>query len=397
MRHARGHFEDRRWEANPGAMGGRRNRRAFTYQAFVPDAIAQWTMELRSDAVAAVTEATSAVAHLNQWPPKLQPLEALARQLLRAESVASSRIEGLELSHRRLARAAFRGDGAHDSRAADVLGNIAAMERAIELGAHAGPFTVSDVREIHSALLGFGLDRPIAGVIRTKQSWIGRNPHMPRGADYVPPPPEHVEGLLEDLCAFMSRTDLPAVVQAAVAHAQFETIHPFIDGNGRVGRCLIHAVLRRHGAARTYVPPISLILAARREQYIQGLVDFREGRNDEWLEVFSDATRLASEAAERFADQIARLQQGWAEALGRPRRDSAAHKILAALPAYPVIDVATAQGIAGVSDVAAGRALNAMQDVGILDNLGARQRRRTWECRPLFDLVNDFERDLAAP
>lgn len=394
---ARGHFEDRLWQADPGAMGGRRNRRAFTYEAFVPDPIGDWEIELRADAVAAVTEATSAVEHLNQSPPKLQSLEALARQLLRAESLASSRIEGLELSHRRLAHAAFQGDGAQDSKASDVVGNIAAMERAIALGAGADPFTVSDIEEIHEALLRFGFDKPIAGVIRIKQNWIGRNPHTPQNVDYVPPPPEQVEGLLQDVCVFMNRTDLPALVQAAVVHAQFETIHPFIDGNGRVGRCLIHAVLKRREVAPSVVPPISLILASWREQYIQGLVGFREGLHDEWIEAFSDAAKFASEEAERFAAEIAALQQRWVETLGRPRRDSAAHKILTALPAYPVIDVATAQDIAGVSDVAAGRALNAIEEAGILTNLEARQRRRTWECRPLFELVNDFEHDLATP
>lgn len=394
MGHPCGHFEERLWEARPGAMGGRRARRAFRYEVFVPEPIAEWDIALRADAVAAVTEATSSVGRLNQSAPKVGALEALARQLLRSEALASSRIEGLELSHRRLARAAFQGGEAHDANASDVLGNIAAMERAIAVGAGADPFIVTDIRAIHEALLRFGFDRPIAGVIRTKQSWIGRNSHTPENADYVPPPPERVETLLQDLCVFMNRTDLPALVQAAVVHAQFETIHPFIDGNGRVGRCLIHSVLKRRGLAARYVPPISLILAARRDQYIHGLTDFREGRNDEWVEAFSDATTFASQGAERFADEIAALQEGWNEALGHPRRDSAARKLLEALPAYPLIDVATARAIAGVSDVAAGRALNAMDEVGILSRLSGRQRNRTWECRPLLELVNDFEREV---
>lgn len=397
MSPARGHYERQLWEAKPGAMGGRRNRSAFAYESFVPDPIAPWSIDLRADAVAAVTEATSSVEHLNRSPPKLRSLEALARQLLRAESLASSRIEGLELSHRRLARAAFEGTTAHDVKASDVVGNVVAMDRAIDVGAGADPFTVADIQDIHEALLRFGLDKPIAGVIRTRQSWIGRDAQTPRDADFVPPPPDRVEDLLKDLCAFMGRTDLPALVQAATVHAQFETIHPFIDGNGRVGRCLIHSVLKRRGLAPSYVPPISLILATRREEYIRGLTDFRDGRNDAWVETFCDATKLASQEAERFADQVARLQERWVESLGRPRRDSAVYKMLSALPAYPVVDVATAQAIAGVSDVAAGRALNAMEKAGILTNLGARQRERMWECQPLFDLVDDFEADLATP
>ncbi len=394
MGRARGRVEDRLWEARPGAPGGRRSRKAFHFEVFIPEPVADWNIALRADAVAAVTEATTSVDHLNQSPPKLQSLESLARQLLRAESLASSRIEGLELSHRRLAKAAFDGDRAHDAKASDVVGNIAAMERAIEMGASANPFTVKDIQAIHESLLRFGLDKPIAGVIRTKQNWIGRNALTPENADFVPPPPDRIKPLLKDLCTFMNRTDLPALVQAAVAHAQFETIHPFMDGNGRVGRCLIHSVLRARELATRYVPPISLILATRRDQYIAGLTDFREGRTDEWVEVFADVTKFAAHEAERFADEIAELQQRWAAALGNPRRDSAAQKILAALPAHPVIDVSTAQDLAGVSDVAAGRALNAMEEAGVLSRLGGGQRNRTWEARQLFHLVDDFEYSL---
>jgi Fic family protein len=392
----RGRYEERIWEAQPGAMGGRRNRRPFAYRAFIPDPIAEWELALWGDALTAVTEASDAVRHLNESPPRLASLKALARQLLRAESLASSRIEGLELSHRRLARAAH-GAEAHHQTASDIVGNIAAMERAIEIGTEARPFTVADIQHIHDTLMRFAFDRAIAGKLRTKQSWIGRNPHTPRDADFVPPPPEHVEPLLEDLCAFMNRDDLPALVQACIAHAQFEIIHPFADGNGRVGRCLIHSILRRRDLATSYVPPVSVILATRRDQYIAGLTQYRDGDVDEWCEFFCDATAYAAREAERLAGEIAVLQEQWIARLDRPRRHSSAYAIIAALPAYPVIDVPTAVTLTGASDVAVGRALNRMQDVGIVQNIGERQRDRTWECRELFDLVSGFERDLATP
>lgn len=395
-REARGRYEERIWEAQPGAMGGRRNRRAFSYRAFVPEPIADWEGMLRADAVAAVTEASAAVARLNDSPPKLSSLEGLARQLLRTESLASSRIEGLEVSQRRLARAAF-GAEAHDQKASDVVGNIAAMERAIEIGTEARSFTVPDVQDIHSTLMRFSFDRAIAGAIRTKQNWIGRNPYTPRDAEFVPPPPERVEPLLDDLCQFMNREDLPALIQAAIAHAQFETIHPFADGNGRVGRCIIHSILKRRGLAPRYVPPVSLVLATQRERYIAGLVQYRDGDVDGWCELFCDATSHAATEAERLADEIATVQHQWIERLGRPRRDSSAYAIVAALPAHPVIDVPTAARLAEVSDVAAGRVLNRMEQLGILQNIGERQRGRTWECRELFDLVADIESELATP
>jgi Fic family protein len=340
-----------------------------------------------------VTEATTALGRLNESPACLTSLEALASQLLRAESVASSRIEGLELSHRRLARARF-WDEAHDPKAAEVIGNIDAMERAIAIGASAKSFTVANIESIHKSLLRFTLDRGIAGQVRTKQNWIGRNSYSPRNATYIPPPPGYVKTLLDDLCAFMNREDLPGIVQAAIAHGQFETIHPFADGNGRVGRCLIHTVLIRRELAPRYVPPISLILAGRASQYVAGLVDFREGRADEWIELFADATRLAAQEAERLADEIAALEALWVERLGRPRSDSSAYTVLSALPAHPIVDVATVQRVAEISDVAAGRLLNRLEESGIVARVGDQRRGRVWEARELFDLANEFERDL---
>lgn len=218
----------------------------------------------------AAAEATRALQHLEASPPRVATLVALAQNLLRSESVASSRIEVVHLSHKRLARAAYQADeGQWDRRAAEVLGNVEAMKRAIELGTAGSPLTVADIEDIHRTLLRITEDTEIAGVVRTTQNWIGGNDYNPVGASYVPPRPEHVP-LLEDLCAFVNRVDLAPIVQAGIAHAQFETIHPFADGNGRVGRALIYTVLRRRGEIPRYIPPISLILAAQPQSYIAG-------------------------------------------------------------------------------------------------------------------------------
>jgi Fic family protein len=147
------------------------------------------------------------------------------QNLLRSESVASSRIEGVHLSHKRLARAAYQADeGQRDRRAAEVLGNVEAMKRAIELGTAGSPLTVAGIEDIHRTLLRLTEDTQIAGVVRTTQNWIGGNDYNPVGAAYVPPPPEHVRPLLEDLCAFVNRIDLAPIVRAGIALAQFETI-----------------------------------------------------------------------------------------------------------------------------------------------------------------------------
>ena len=393
-----GHVEKRLWPGDPGAYGGRRARRPGAYQVFIPDGIAERDFPLDGDAVAAVTEATRALQHLESSPPRVATLGALAQNLLRSESVASSRIEGVHLSHKRLARAAYQAEsGQRDGRAAEVLGNVEAMTRAIEIGVTGNPLTVADVEDVHRTLLRFTQDADIAGALRESQNWIGGNDYNPIGAAYVPPPPEHVRPLLDDLCAFATRTDLAPVVQAGIAHAQFETIHPFADGNGRVGRALIYAVLRRRGEIRHYVPPISLILAAEPKAYIGGLTGFRNGGVSAWIAEFADATVRAATEAERLADEIEQLQSAWLEALGQPRRDAAVRQLVSALPQQPVIDVAVAQALTGKSHVAVGNALQALERAGILNRLNERKWGRVWESDQLLNLVDAFEKSVRVP
>ncbi|MBS1149469.1 MAG: filamentation induced by cAMP protein Fic, partial [Myxococcaceae bacterium] len=332
------------WEANLGAFGGRRARQGFFYDAYVPDPIAELELQLPHDVAQVAAEAEEAIRALNRVPPKLGSLETLARQLLRAESVASSRIEGLELSHRRLAKASFAKDGS-DLDAVSVLANMRAMEEAIRLSSAGRSLSVNGLRKIHRVLFGAFGDTN-AGRLRTEQNWIGGNSGSPRDAEFVPPPPDRVSALLADLCEFLGRDDLPPVIQAAIAHAQFETIHPFADGNGRVGRCLIHVVLRRRGLAPKYVPPVSLILATDSKAYVAGLTDYRAGRVADWCGTFAAAVRTASAEAERFAATVESLQARWRAAAGEPRRDSAASRIIASLPAFPILDVASAEEIA---------------------------------------------------
>ena len=392
-----GHHEKRHWPADPTAPTG--GRRGGAYRVFVPDPIAEREFTLDGEAVAVVVDATKALGHLNDTRPQLASLEALARNLLRSESAASSRIEGVKISHKRLARAAYAraGNRRGEHRAAEVLGNVEAMERAIELGAGAEPFTVADIQDIHRTLLRFTDDREIAGVIRTQQSWIGGNDYHPVGAPYVGPPHEILPELLDDLCRFIVRTDLAAVAQAAIAHAQFENIHPFIDGNGRTGRALIYTILRRRGEISNYIPPISLVLAAEPKNYIGGLGAYSTGNVSSWCERFAHATARAASEAERLAARIEDLQVAWLERLGEPRRDSAVRELVGALPAQPVIDVAAAQQLTGKSHVAVGNAIAQLEQAGILHKLNERKWGRVWECGELLTLVEDFEKSVSAP
>jgi Fic family protein len=375
-----------------------RNQRAGVYEVFIPDSIAGRDFAFDSADVTAIVGAQDALVKLHATPPRLATLGALARNLLRSESAASSRIEGVRISQRRLARAAYEEEkGRRDPRAAEVLGNVRAMERAIELGASAGTFTVTDITDIHRTLLRFTDDAAIAGVLRDKQNWIGGNDYNPIGATYVPPPHEHVEDLLADLCAFMARDDIAPIAQAAITHAQFENIHPFIDGNGRVGRALIYSVLARRGDIANYIPPISVVLAAEPKTYIGGLGAYSNGHVGRWCGRFAHATTRAARLAQQLSDAIETRQEQWLDRLGHPRSDSAARQLVSALPAQPVVDVPVGQKLTGKSHVAVGAALNQLEGVGIITPLNAKRWGRAWECGELLDLVGKFERAVSTP
>ena len=392
-----GRLVKRTWKADLGAYSGRKARQSVEYQAFVPDPVADGDFVLKAEVAAVVSQAESAVQELNHYPPTFGSFEALARSLLRAESIASSRIEGLELSHRRLAKAEFAPTKALDVTAESVLGNIRAMDAAVKLGSQARSLRPEDVVAIHRELMSATRDAHIAGVVRTTQNWIGGVGNSPLNADFVPPPPEFVDPLLVDLAEFLNREDLSAVVQAAIAHAQFETIHPFADGNGRVGRCLIHVVMRRRGIAPRYVPPVSLILATDSRAYVRGLTDYREGMLDEWTGVFGAATRTAAIEARSLADRVASLQERWREQATRPRATSAAERLIALLPAYPIVGLTLVRDLLDVSDPAAWGALQRLESAGVLRQITVGRRNRAYEAVGLFDVVDRFERELATP
>lgn len=384
-----------RWESDPTAYGSRKNRLSFTYQAFVPDSISQTAIVLTGETATRVSLAESEINSLNGGVTK-GGLEAVAPLLLRAESVASSRIEGLELSQRNLARALFDPSKAR-STAKLVAGNVQAMDAAIAIGEVDRDLCVADITDIHRTLLHGTEDDAIAGEVRSVQNWLGGQLDSPLDAEFVPPPPGEVPALLEDLVAFVNRQDMPAVVQAAIAHAQFETIHPFEDGNGRVGRCLIHVILRRRGLAPRFVSPVSVVLAANSTAYIRGLTDYREGRVDTWCGSFAYACRSAAEESGHLAQRIALLQDAWRGRAGHPRIDSAAARIIELLPSQPIVSVATASALIGSSDEAARNGIDRLAGAGVLRKITQGRYARAWSADELFELLNEYEHGLATP
>jgi len=389
----------------------RRDRRGCYYEAYIPDPLCDREFLIGGEEAADVSDAEVAVSGLDRESVRLADTEALARLLLRAESISSSKIEGLEVGARRLLRADIaieNGEDPHDITASEVLDNIEATTRAIALIKDDAQITVPMLLEVHRTLLKGTSLADIAGGLRTAQNWIGGSDHNPCSADYIPPPPAHVEPLMEDLCRFCNMDHLPTVAQAAIAHAQFESIHPFADGNGRVGRALIHLVFRRRGLTKEVTPPVSLILATRANDYVRGLqatrylgppdtLDARRGLNL-WLGTFASACTRAVTDAEAFETRIDRLQEQWRERVGPLRSDSLIYRLMAKLPGSPLITTTSVMRLLDCSRPTALQAVTRLQSAGVLHATRPdAKRNQIYEARELIDLFTSFERQLASP
>ena len=391
-RDGRGRYETATWPADFARPGGRRPA-GGRYRAFIPDGIADLEPQLESATSALSERAGNAVRELNT-ASGLRSLEGLGRQLLRSEALASSAIEGLRLSHRKLARAELEGR-AGDHKAREVVANTRALEEAVALGSAGKNLTPAGIKAIHRALAIVPPLDKVAGKFREEQGWIGGD--SPPDADYVGPPHRYVSGLVEDLCRFMSRDDLSPVAQAAIAHAQFELIHPFGDGNGRVGRCLIHVLFRRRRIAPNYVPPVSLVLGADKDAYIAGLQNFRADKIDRWVTQFARAVEAASDNAKDFSQEIDGLQEDWISRAEPMRADATARAVIEHLPSFPFITASVVQELTGRSRVAAIDGLDHLAKAGILTRHRNQRKGDTWEAKALFALLEKFEGAVKAP
>ncbi len=203
----------------------------------------------------------------------------------------------------------------------------------------------------------------------------------------MPPPPELVLGLIDDLIAFVARTDVPVVAQAAIAHAQFESIHPHTDGNGRIGRALISAILRRRGLTRKITVPLASVMLADTDTYFATLGAYRRGDAAAFVTYVADAAMLACATADKAADQLEQMPAYW-RTLANPRSGSSEESLIDALLARPVLAADTAQEITGSSDTATYRALNKLTNAGILEVISESKRDRVWAA---VDVMNELE------
>ena len=396
-----GQLREKVWHHDPSIYAPPKYKRACHYESFIPDELATLLINLEGTVAGLVAEADRAIRTLNATAgPALAPL---ARLLLRTESIASSKVEGMQLGVRELAKAEAKIDSGQKASATalEVLSNMDAMALAVDQAAAERTFTVAQIKAIHACLMEHSEKKRTAGTIRTQQNWIGGNDHNPCGADFVPPPPEDVDRLLEDLCRAVNEDLLPPLVQAALVHAQFETIHPFDDGNGRTGRALIQVVLRRRGVAPAYVPPISIAMAAAKDQYIAGLTTFRQEGVSEWIEYFAASAARSAELATTYLAAVTRLTEHWRKKLGAsspPRSDAAAWSVIGILPAHPMISAPVAAAATGRARSQIYQAFEQLEIAGVLIPLSTLRRNRSWEAAGLIDLIEGMEAgDLPTP
>lgn len=228
------------------------------------------------------------------------------------------------------------------------------------------------------------------GSFRDCPVWIGRSRAT---AEFEGPPHLDVSDLIDDLVVFAQRADVHPVVQASIAHAQFETIHPFVDGNGRIGRALVHPILRR--VAHGVIVPASHALLARREEYFAGLGSYRAGDLNEWIATFADAVVVAARAATGVTIGLSRLSRSWQDQI-KTHRDGTARAILESLPTNPIVTISSARALRNVSQPAALAAVTRLADTGVLrpTTVETPGKAHVWVAGGVMDVLASVEHSM---
>jgi Fic family protein len=370
-------------------------RQRGPYESTLPAQIAEWRPTFSGSVSADVEDATRALldfdAHargaLGVDDPAAGPMSAI---LLRTEAVSSSQIENLTTSARQLALAEL--DQTSRSNAMTVIGNVRAMEAALSLAERIDEAAILAMhREMLSRQPGFERH---AGVFRDQLVWIGKDNAGPRGADFVAPQPQRVPAAMRDLVVFASRDDLPVLVQVAVAHAQFETVHPFVDGNGRTGRAFAQALLRNKGIASHTTVPLSAGLLTDTGSYFDALTAYRDGDPGPIVARFADAARFATVTGRHLVDELAaQLADGRGKLVG-VRPQAAVWTVLPRLVGQPVVTTAYLVETLGLNKVTAGRTLDLLTARGVLSERTGMRRNRIWQHTGILDVLDEYAHSI---
>lgn len=380
-------YETLTWEAPVEAGYGLADlraaqRQAGKYDAAIPASIAELAVTLPAAVLADAEEASNEITRFDaELGDEIAPFSSV---LLRSESAASSNIENLTASARAIAEAEALGDTSRRN-ATLIVSNTEAMKAAVALADHLDEHAIL---AMHAALMRDN-DPASAGRWRTEQVWIGGGNFGPRGAEYIAPHHSRVPDTIADLIDFTRRTDVPALPQIAVSHAQFETIHPFTDGNGRTGRALIQAMLRQKRLTRQITVPVSAGLLTDTDGYFDALGAYRQGDIAPIVARLSEASLLAVANGRQLVAELRSIRVEWNSRIAA-RRDSAVHRVADLLIKHPVLNARFLQRELDIRTGNARRYINPLAEAGIIVEFTDRARNRAWRAPEVLSALESF-------
>ncbi|MDR0958881.1 MAG: Fic family protein [Propionibacteriaceae bacterium] len=370
-------YEESTWlSAEPGMSRNQRRRALGVYRSTITPAIAKAPVELDPSLEEQVADAESSIAAFDASSLRSLPFAAI---LLRSESASSSQIEQLTASARRLSLAML-GDSS-SANATLIARNVRALTEATRVESD---IDLDEVLAIHQRIME-QYDPENAGALRPVQVWVGGA--SPVVARYVAPKPELVPDAMSDLVHFIRRGDVSPLTHAAIAHAQFETIHPFTDGNGRTGRALVTVMLRRSGLAPHVPIPLSAGLLTNTDTYFAALEAYRDGDPSQIITRFIDATHAALDNATRLRDDIEQARQAILETV---TRRSAALVELTDLSVAEGAFTARSLADAGIALPTAYRIIERLLAAGLLREERKLHGSQVWSVPAVFRALDAF-------
>ncbi|MDF1478118.1 Fic family protein [Leifsonia sp. H3M29-4] len=359
-----------------------RERIRQPYSSAIVPPIANLSIDIPGDLAAEIDEATQLLTRFDaEVGPGGLPFASI---LLRTESASSSEIENLTSGARAIAEAEL---GERETgNAALIVRNVRTMEAALAL---ADKIDGESIIAMQTALLGSHAP-DLTGRWRDEQVWVGGDSLSPHLADFVPPHHNRVPAAIDDLVAFIDRTDIPALAQVAIAHAQFETIHPFPDGNGRTGRAIVQAMLRQARVTTNITVPVSAGLLHDVKDYYNALSAYRRGELRPIVTAFTRATGYAVVNGRQLVGDIKAIEAEWEVKMSGLRSDATARRVGALAIAHPVLNSDIVVRELGVAPPTAFRALDALIERGLLASANSQRRNRIWLAESVLRTLDDF-------
>jgi Fic family protein len=379
------------WQQSQRA-GTKEDRMTREVTVSLPPLLAQITLTVPDGMTEELRQAHNAVVETDARYG--HALTALNTFLIRTEGVASSKIEHVEASAMDYALALA---GNHGNASAIAMVDAGSAINQLVSGSSGGTgITAQAILAAHQTLMKSDpTEIHFAGSWRTMQNWIGGSNYAPRNALYVPPPAETVEMYMADLVAFAQRQDMDPLLQATLVHAQFESIHPFTDGNGRIGRALINAVLRYRGVTSRTIVPLASALVANTERYFAALGAYRVGDLAPLLRDFVSGTRIAAEETQVAARTLVSLKEMWHDRL-ETREGSASRRLIDVLLDVQTVTSQWVEKELELTPRSALGGIDELEEAGIVTEITGRKRNRVWVVTEVMAELEELNRRIGA-